>query len=58
MISELDEERMNTIQDIFFCYDLGIYLTANDCCHEDGCPHAAQCLLIKRSCADTHACVI
>jgi hypothetical protein len=58
MTSELDEERMNTIRDIFFCYDLGIYLTVNDCCHEDGCPYAAQCLLMKRSSVDTLAYVI
>jgi hypothetical protein len=39
--------RMDTANDIFFCYDLSIHLTSNDCCHEDDCPYATRCLLIK-----------
>ncbi len=39
--------RMDNDNDIFFCYDLSIYLTSNDCCHENSCPYAARCLLIK-----------
>lgn len=58
MISEPVWNRTSTIPETIFCYDLGIYLTANDCCHEDGCPYAAQCLLINRQCVDTSACVI
>ena len=58
MISEMVWNRTSTIPETIFCYDLGIYLTANDCCHEDSCPYAAQCPLIKRSCVDAHACMI
>ncbi len=58
MISELEWERMNTVQDRFFCYDLGINLTAHDCCHEVNCPYAAQCLLMKPLSVDIFAYVI
>jgi hypothetical protein len=42
-----ERERMNTAHDIFFCYDLGIPLTVNDCCHEDSCQYASKCFLMK-----------
>lgn len=42
-----DVGKINTSHDMFFCYDLGISLTANDCCHEDSCSYAAECLLMK-----------
>jgi hypothetical protein len=53
MMSELERGRINTIQDRLVCYDLGIYLTPNDCCHEDGCAYAAQCMVIRPSRVDT-----
>jgi len=54
----LEWEKMNTAQDRFFCYDLGINLTENDCCHEDTSPYVAQCPLMKPLSVDTFACVI
>jgi hypothetical protein len=45
--------RMNTSNDMFFCYDLGITLTADYCCHEDSCPYTAKCLLMKPLVFDT-----
>ncbi len=45
--------RMCIAHDMFFCYDLGIPLTANDCCHEDSCRYAAKCLLMKPLAIDT-----
>ncbi len=58
MMSELERGRMNTIQDRLICYDLGIYLTENDFCHDYGCAYAAQCLLIRSLRVDTSTCVI
>lgn len=46
--------RMNTSCNMFFCYDLRKNLPTNDCCcHEDSCPYAAKCLLIKPLSVDT-----
>ena len=46
---------MNTSHDMFFCHDLRISLTANDCCHEDSCSFAAECLVINPLSIDTDA---
>jgi hypothetical protein len=58
MVTETVWNRMCTVPEIMFCYDLGIYLTSNDCCHEDTCPYAARCLLMNKPYVDTSACVI